>query len=365
MKFDSLAMIETNGLVSALVAVNKMLSLGNVKFLKKEVISNGQVTLFVIGNSSEIKRILNAGTIAAQKVGVVISSGIVPYPNDVVEKIFFESSKSANRPKRVKKSVEKDVKVETLFDQIDDEASYVNLLAKVGDNKPDIAGEVLSFEEQKHSNDLVDIKTSKLEDDSEEKIEIVSIPSESSDKVIEEENISDDSKTEIEDSTDYNNSGIIDSEEDSNSEIENSEIEKLDNIMEVAQENSDNVVETTQENIEETNETNLSFEGISHIERLRAEAKSEIEKDTDNETKDVTEDEINSQINLDKNIELPENKSSNVNYDTEDNVVSDLEKMNVPELRKLARSKEDFPIKGREISKANRNVLLGYFNQLQ
>ena len=39
--------------------------------------------------------------------------------------------------------------------------------------------------------------------------------------------------------------------------------------------------------------------------------------------------------------------------------------MNVHELRKLARSLDSFPIKGRDISKANRGTLIDYFNGLR
>ncbi len=42
-----------------------------------------------------------------------------------------------------------------------------------------------------------------------------------------------------------------------------------------------------------------------------------------------------------------------------------LQKLNVHELRKLARSIDNFPIKGREISKANRTKLIEYFNSIR
>ena len=42
----------------------------------------------------------------------------------------------------------------------------------------------------------------------------------------------------------------------------------------------------------------------------------------------------------------------------------ELESMNVHELRRLARTIEDFPIKGREISKANRDTLISYLKGL-
>lgn len=44
---------------------------------------------------------------------------------------------------------------------------------------------------------------------------------------------------------------------------------------------------------------------------------------------------------------------------------SELQKLNVHELRRLARSIDSFPIKGREISKANRQVLIEYFDSLR
>jgi len=42
----------------------------------------------------------------------------------------------------------------------------------------------------------------------------------------------------------------------------------------------------------------------------------------------------------------------------------DLSSLNVHELRKLARSADNFPIKGREISRANKDVLLAYFAKI-
>jgi ethanolamine utilization protein EutM len=44
--------------------------------------------------------------------------------------------------------------------------------------------------------------------------------------------------------------------------------------------------------------------------------------------------------------------------------MSKLEKLNVHELRRLARSTENFPIQGRTISRANRRELLDYFKDL-
>lgn len=45
--------------------------------------------------------------------------------------------------------------------------------------------------------------------------------------------------------------------------------------------------------------------------------------------------------------------------------VEELKELNVHELRHLARTCEGFPIKGRQISKANRDELINYFDQLR
>lgn len=50
--------------------------------------------------------------------------------------------------------------------------------------------------------------------------------------------------------------------------------------------------------------------------------------------------------------------------ETESELNKDILEMNVHELRKLARATDNFPIKGREISKANRQTLLDYFKSL-
>jgi len=45
--------------------------------------------------------------------------------------------------------------------------------------------------------------------------------------------------------------------------------------------------------------------------------------------------------------------------------MDELEKLNVHQLRRLARSTENFPIKGREISRSNRRQLLDYFQSIK
>jgi len=88
---------------------------------------------------------------------------------------------------------------------------------------------------------------------------------------------------------------------------------------------------------------NFEFKGLDTLAKLRAEAKSEISKEgIDESDDDIIEDEKKSEKQIDE---------------------EEINNLNVHELRHLARSFENFPIKGREISKANRNKLLEYFKE--
>ncbi|MFA4924101.1 MAG: hypothetical protein WC557_07930, partial [Ignavibacteriaceae bacterium] len=91
--------------------------------------------------------------------------------------------------------------------------------------------------------------------------------------------------------------------------------------------------------------------GGSTVERLKAEA-----------LKDLYSEEVGS----DEKTKEEETANVKERDDVTDSSFSfeDLESFNVHQLRKLARGVEMFPIHGREISRANRETLLAYFNSL-
>ncbi|MBU1100980.1 MAG: BMC domain-containing protein [Bacteroidetes bacterium] len=70
------------------------------------------------------------------------------------------------------------------------------------------------------------------------------------------------------------------------------------------------------------------------------------------------------EINIEDDIDPEEIDSAQI---THEDIPSyeELEKLNVHELRHLARNFDKFPIKGRDISRANRQVLLEYFKLIQ
>ena len=87
------------------------------------------------------------------------------------------------------------------------------------------------------------------------------------------------------------------------------------------------------------------------------------------EVNDILEDEELSLIDdSDKELEITSDEElskSGVKSDIIIPVQEELEKMNVHDLRHLARSISVFPIKGRQISKANRTQLIEYFNTIR
>ncbi|MBI1939016.1 MAG: BMC domain-containing protein [Ignavibacteriales bacterium] len=91
-------------------------------------------------------------------------------------------------------------------------------------------------------------------------------------------------------------------------------------------------------------ETTASDESSSRLEMLRKEAMQEIGGTEEETTIEETQEEL-----LPKEIPSPE-------Y---------LAELNVHKLRHLARSFENFPIKGRQISRANRDELIALFDQIR
>ncbi len=95
MKYNSIGMIETNGLVSSISALEAMLKLDDIEYIKSEIITNGQVTVFVSGDYSHLKHAVSAGKVAANDVGNVISTSIIEFPTSEILDLIL-GKKNAN-----------------------------------------------------------------------------------------------------------------------------------------------------------------------------------------------------------------------------------------------------------------------------
>jgi ethanolamine utilization protein EutM len=85
---EALGMVETKGLVGAIEAADAMVKSANVALVGYEKIGSGLVTVMVRGDVGAVKAATDAGAVAAEKVGTVVSVHVIPRPHADVEKIL-------------------------------------------------------------------------------------------------------------------------------------------------------------------------------------------------------------------------------------------------------------------------------------
>ena len=88
MQREALGMIETKGLVGAIEAADAMVKSANVFLVGYEKIGSGLVTVMVRGDVGAVKASVDAGAVAAQKVGEVVSIHVITRPHTDVERIL-------------------------------------------------------------------------------------------------------------------------------------------------------------------------------------------------------------------------------------------------------------------------------------
>ena len=84
----ALGLIETRGLVGSIEAADVMLKTANVRLLGKEIVRDGLVTVQIIGEVAAVKAAVEAGAIAAGRVGELVSQHVIPRPVDDIEAIL-------------------------------------------------------------------------------------------------------------------------------------------------------------------------------------------------------------------------------------------------------------------------------------
>ena len=85
---NALGMIETKGLVAAIEAADAMVKAANVTLVGKEHIGGGLVTVMVRGDVGAVKAATDAGAVAAERVGEVVSVHVIPRPHGEIEAIL-------------------------------------------------------------------------------------------------------------------------------------------------------------------------------------------------------------------------------------------------------------------------------------
>ncbi len=88
MAMEALGMVETRGLVAAIEAADAMVKAANVALVGTEKIGSGLVSVMVRGDVGAVKSAVEAGEAAAQRLGEIIATHVIPRPHGDVEKIL-------------------------------------------------------------------------------------------------------------------------------------------------------------------------------------------------------------------------------------------------------------------------------------
>ena len=82
---DALGMIETRGFAAMVEASDAMVKAAKVELTGYEKIGGGFVTAIVRGDVAAVRAAVDAGTRAAERVGEIVSTHVIPRPHSNVD----------------------------------------------------------------------------------------------------------------------------------------------------------------------------------------------------------------------------------------------------------------------------------------
>jgi len=82
---DALGMIETRGFAAMVEASDAMVKAAKVELTGYEKIGGGYVTAIVRGDVAAVRAAVDAGTRAAERVGEIVSTHVIPRPHANVD----------------------------------------------------------------------------------------------------------------------------------------------------------------------------------------------------------------------------------------------------------------------------------------
>ena len=140
----ALGLIETRGMVGAIVAADIALKTAQVELISKEYTKGGLVCIEFEGDVAAVKASVEAAVMAIKDMGIYIGSHVIPRPDDSVEKII-KRKKETSKEEVVKEKAEemenetKNMEEKSLesieMKQIEEEIEEINEILKVSKNK--------------------------------------------------------------------------------------------------------------------------------------------------------------------------------------------------------------------------------------
>ena len=85
---EALGMIETRGLAGSVEALDVMVKSANVRLVGRKLSGGGLVTVMVEGDVGAVKAAVDAGAAAANILGTVVSTHVIPRPDNETAKIL-------------------------------------------------------------------------------------------------------------------------------------------------------------------------------------------------------------------------------------------------------------------------------------
>jgi microcompartment protein CcmL/EutN len=119
----ALGMVETRGLIASIEAADAMVKAAKVQLLGKEKVQAGLITILIAGETAAVKSAVDAGAAAAQRVGELVSTHIIPRPDDQIDIIISMNSdletirsepkpRPEKKPERRKRQIQSEKKLE-------------------------------------------------------------------------------------------------------------------------------------------------------------------------------------------------------------------------------------------------------------
>ena len=96
---EALGMIESRGFTAMVEASDAMVKAAKVELIGYEQIGGGYVTAIVRGDVASVRAAVDAGISAAEKVGEIVSSHVIPRPHANVNSALPISKKPTKKAK--------------------------------------------------------------------------------------------------------------------------------------------------------------------------------------------------------------------------------------------------------------------------
>jgi ethanolamine utilization protein EutM len=340
---EAIGFIETKGLVGAIVAADAMLKSADITLVGKEITGSALVLVKIKGDLASVKYAIEAGETASKNAGNFISSLVMAEPDPRLTAVLPEIN-----IEKIPDLPEKEEITNTAKDELHTEANGHDSV--IADNA-DAAGtpSVEVNESISGGNDVV------LENE----------PLGSKDEKIKKEKKS---KSEPKDHHATLFDSLYDPTEEKITDYKpafNSTIERLKSeALGIDNQDKNSVPAVKDESVEAPEENAPNARLPVEQEEIESDEPAPVKKITGSGKAAGPEKQQKKKNEQNEPEQKHESDSSHAGGLSAEISIDYLQTLNVHLLRKAARGVSGFPIQGREISKANRQVLLDYFSKL-